>query len=262
MASLALMLHTIANKYHKQMKQGFTLLELSIVLVIIGLIIGGITAGSSLIRSAELNSVISDVNKYKVAFGTFKLKYNALPGDIDNASAYWPTECVAQGTRLCDGNGDESIATHAASYEPIRFWQHLALAGLIDGSYTGFRNGRIEITDETLPAAPIDGASFSITTGSVYSSPAQSNNRLTLNGNDGCNIYNNTGILTGTEALSIDRKIDDGSADSGKAYSSKGHSTSGCAVVLSGCTDNEKTNPTGTYDLTSDEPSCRMWFDL
>ena len=81
------------------MKNGFTLLELSIVMVIIGLIIGGITVGQDLIRSAELNSVVTDINKYKTAINTFNLKYNAMPGDMSNATSYWGDQ--ATGTNAC-----------------------------------------------------------------------------------------------------------------------------------------------------------------
>ncbi len=114
-------------------QQGFTLLELSIVLVIIGLIIGGITAGQELIRSAELNSVASDIAKFKVANNTFKLKYNAMAGDMDNAQSYWPS-CVDVTLNAC--NGDSNGVLNSFS-EQQRFWQHLSLAGVINGSYTG-----------------------------------------------------------------------------------------------------------------------------
>ena len=56
-------------------KQGFTLLELSIVLVVIGLIVGGTVVGKDLIRASELNSIITQQNKIQIALNTFKLKY-------------------------------------------------------------------------------------------------------------------------------------------------------------------------------------------
>ena len=118
------------------MKHGFTLLELSIVLVVIGLVIGGITAGQSLIRSADLNNAITDIEKYRAAVANFELKYDSLPGDMSNAQSIWPS-CVDNGSNSCNGNEDNVINTSSTIFEYVRFWQHLALAGLIEGNYSG-----------------------------------------------------------------------------------------------------------------------------
>ena len=67
----------------------FTLVELSIVLVIIGLLVGGVLSGKSLIRASELRAVASEFSYYKIAIGNFKDKYSALPGDMRNAVTYW-----------------------------------------------------------------------------------------------------------------------------------------------------------------------------
>ncbi|MGB1540395.1 MAG: prepilin-type N-terminal cleavage/methylation domain-containing protein, partial [Rickettsiales bacterium] len=66
-------------------KAGFSLVELSIVLVILGLLTGGILGGQSLIRAAELRSVSKEYEKYQTAINIFKDKYFALPGDFNNA---------------------------------------------------------------------------------------------------------------------------------------------------------------------------------
>lgn len=67
---------------------GFTLVELSIVLVIIGLLIGGILVGRDLIKTAELRAYVSQLEKYSTAVNAFKLKYNCLPGDCASANSY------------------------------------------------------------------------------------------------------------------------------------------------------------------------------
>src|ERR1700744_2868548 len=64
------------------LQQGFTLIELSIVLVIIGLIVGGILVGQDLIRAAETRAQISQIEKYNSAVNTFRGKFGALPGDM------------------------------------------------------------------------------------------------------------------------------------------------------------------------------------
>jgi len=67
-------------------RSAFTLVELSIVLVILGLLVGGTLTGQSLIHAAELRSVVKDYEKYKTAMHVFEDKYFALPGDMTNAT--------------------------------------------------------------------------------------------------------------------------------------------------------------------------------
>ncbi len=131
--------------------QAFSLIELSLVLVILGLLTGGILAGQSLIRASEIRSVASDYQRFMTANQTFRDKYFALPGDMRNATAFWD---IASGTtgndaacydfpstdkRTCngDGNGSFGTMTQMQTYEGHRYWQHLANAGLIEGSFTG-----------------------------------------------------------------------------------------------------------------------------
>src|SRR5215475_14851525 len=89
-------------------QQGFTLVELSIVLVIIGLIVGGVLVGQDMIKAAELRSTISQIEKYNTAVNTFRDKYRYIPGDINqthavNVGLYNRTANVNAGNG--DGNG-------------------------------------------------------------------------------------------------------------------------------------------------------------
>jgi prepilin-type N-terminal cleavage/methylation domain-containing protein len=107
-------------------QRGVTLVELAIVLVIIGLVIGGVLTGQSLLRSAELRAMVSDYDKYAKAAKLFKDVYDAPPGDFSLASTTW--------VGSSNGDGNTSISNNAESFQ---FWQHLAAAELIDSTYSG-----------------------------------------------------------------------------------------------------------------------------
>lgn len=140
-------------------ESGFSLVELSIVLVILGLLTGGILTGQNLIRAAELRAVLTERETIVTAAMAFKDKYMALPGDIKNATKFWGamTNCgVASpsgtGTQTCDGNGDGIIITPTGAGrtgETFTFWQHLANAGMIKGSYTGIAGSAASIHHAT-----------------------------------------------------------------------------------------------------------------
>ena len=92
--------------YNEGIKAGFTLVELSIVLVIIGLIIGGVMTGQDLIKSAQIRQQISQFEQIETAINTFKTKYNCLPGDCANATDYFTTQ---SGLTVYNGDGDGII---------------------------------------------------------------------------------------------------------------------------------------------------------
>ena len=104
----------------------FSLVELSIVLVILGLLVGGILGGQSLIRAAELRSVAVDKDKFTTAINAFRVKYSAIPGDMTNATDYWGTfstdniTCAYDlhpGTQTCNGNGNAKVGDGGLGYE-------------------------------------------------------------------------------------------------------------------------------------------------
>jgi len=111
----------------------FTLIESAVVLVIISMIVAGIIGGKTLIRSSELNTMMSEVKSYKRAIALFSNTYDALPGDIMNAFDYWGTNCNGTAAQ-CNGNGNGFIGYEN---EDMMAWKHLELSGLIEGSFSG-----------------------------------------------------------------------------------------------------------------------------
>ncbi len=156
-------------QHHRQ--DGFTLLELSIVLVIIGLIVGGILVGRDLVDSAAIRSQVSQIQKFQTAVQTFKSKYNCLPGDCPDATSLFGTT-DPKGNPIYNGDGDGQITDYNTNwYEYLgwfQFWTQLADAGLIAGTYIGYPYGGSSGSSPgpsppaNVPASAIGGANGAV----------------------------------------------------------------------------------------------------
>ena len=120
-------------------ESGFTLVEIAIVLVIIGLLLGGILKGQEMITQAKIKNVINDFNGVTAAVNSYQDRYRALPGDDATANTRWSTQGAVP------GNGDGAIAgkynnvlaaTPTTGQESNLFWWHLRLGGFVPGSVT------------------------------------------------------------------------------------------------------------------------------
>mgnify|MGYP001788489415 CR=1 FL=1 len=118
-------------------------MEISIVLVILGLLTGGVLAGQSLIKAAELRSQITQIEEYELAVNVFKDKYLGTPGDLINAESFWPAQ-----TNNGDGDGMIEAATgFSGTYtsadnqhfdgERPHFFRQLSLASLVKDAFDG-----------------------------------------------------------------------------------------------------------------------------
>ena len=121
---------------NRSQNQGFTLIEIAIVLVIIGLLLGGVLKGQELITSARVRNLISQQDGIKAAFFGFQDRFRAFPGDYTAAT----TNIAGMSTAACgagNGNGNGQIeATGANSFETVLAWEHLSKSGFITGTYT------------------------------------------------------------------------------------------------------------------------------
>ncbi len=122
---------------HSSKNHGFTLMEISIVLVIIGLVIGGILMSKEMIFTAGIRKQVRQVEEYTIAYGTFKLKYHCMPGDCANASKQFPTAANGNGNNLIEATAilapfaPNRSADNNFDFEQSNFFTHLQLAELI-----------------------------------------------------------------------------------------------------------------------------------
>ena len=152
---------------------GFTLIELAIVLVIIGLLLGGVLRGQELINSAKVKNMANDFRSIPVYIYGYQDKYKALPGDDGAAVGHVGSAASGNGNGKIEGAWNSA----APAVESAKFWEHVRLAGLATGSTTiatatatsGFfptnaDGGRIGVSGE-LPIASLPGAYFMCSAG-------------------------------------------------------------------------------------------------
>ena len=186
----------------RKQQQGFTLIEIAIVLVIIGLLLGGVLKGQELIQNARVRNVIAQQDGIKAAFFGFQDRYRGIPGDYDRTLA---SQNIPGAGTTCGGNGNSLIdATVNTVAESICAWYHLSRANFITGNYSGA--GTTENANNA-PANPF-GGSMQLFYDNAYSDPSTTTIISVHNIKTGINIP--ASILA-----EVDRKLDDGLPSSG-----------------------------------------------
>jgi len=224
----------------KQNKQaGFSLIELAVVLVIMGLLIGGILKGRDLIESARLKRVVSQLNEYRLATNAFVDKYDSLPGDFSQAS-----HLIQSDLRNGNGNGIVEGAGLAPDGEALAFWSHLAAAGLIGSPGLPEDQNKGEF-GKGAPATSLGGGF------TVENNPHGLSGVWFILGKKNRD-HGDGALLTPTQAMSLDKKMDNGYPTSGKVRAFDGSDVAPHACI----TDR------GDYNVQNEEPACVLFFQL
>lgn len=182
---------------------GFTLIEMAIVMVIVGLLLAAALKGNELITNARARNIITQQAEIRAAFYGFQDRYRALPGDYPGAIASRNIPNIAADI---GGDGNGAISNATANEQTIA-WAHLSQAGFLSASYH--------------MTAPTNAASETNTPRNVYNAYLQliqDNNFATVTGATPAIARLNlkTGNAVPAEVLAeIDRKVDDGNAARG-----------------------------------------------
>jgi prepilin-type N-terminal cleavage/methylation domain-containing protein len=193
----------------KSQQSGFTLVEIAIVLVIIGLLLGGVLKGQELINSAKVKNFATDFRNVPLFIYGYQDKFKALPGD-DSAVATTHLGASVNGVNVATaapagtlGNGVINGAWNSTNPtdESVLFWQHVRLAGLAAGPTAAPADAAAV---QTFVPQNADGGHIGITSGA----------NTPVTGLSGTYIVCSSNIL-GKFAKQLDQTLDDGNTTAG-----------------------------------------------
>ncbi len=225
----------MATKHHQK---GFTLIEIAIVLVIIGLLLGGVLKGQELINTARVRAMNNTVDGITAAWFSFQDRYRSFPGDYLNAQSVVNLPGAPAG-----GDGNGLVDTDA---ERGAVWIHLEAAGYLTGGY----NVPINIAATAYDCSPLNcpdngfGSGMNLSYGALIQTPGATNSHELISGR---------GIPVEVIA-ELDRKVDDGSPDSGAMQLGTGGAGGWDAAAEGLCIN------AGNYELQNPSDNCAAVF--
>jgi prepilin-type N-terminal cleavage/methylation domain-containing protein len=251
---------------HMRAQAGFTLVELAIVMIIIGLLIAGVLKGQALIANAQVTATVAQVKAVDAAVTTFRDTYNALPGDITSPGTKLPN-CAANVLCNTAGNGDGIIGNTPGATpvgaEGERFFVHLGEASLITNIVP-------DVTGSVVVGRNFPGTKISNTVlldgGTATGAAAGFVNPITAQAYaPGTYLVITAGIaapgnanvgLTPDQALRIDTKLDDAVPDAGHVFA---FGTAGLA--LGNCASASAAHP-GQYATINNQATCGLYLHI
>mgnify|MGYP000210952994 CR=1 FL=1 len=227
-------------------QQGFTLVEMAIVLVIIGLLLGGILKGQELITSARVRNIADQNSGVQAAYYGFIDRYRQVPGDWSKDSAVKSIPGVTHG-----GDSSGRLDGDPAWKEGLALWEQLSKSGFIQGNYIG---GDSEPNQDDVNLAPrnaFNGFLMLFSSADYYDSSSSPSEKL--------NLVLGSGIPVNVIA-ELDRKIDDGLPQTGVVR--QGLTSGGTFGKISqsqaNCVDESSTPP--IWDIAKNEQNCNAVY--
>jgi prepilin-type N-terminal cleavage/methylation domain-containing protein len=219
-----------------KLEKGFTLIELSIVLVIIGFLLAAISSATQMIQASKVNRVSSDIELYSSAINNFRATYNYLPGDFPQFSSYFPGYTFPEETG--NGNGDGIIRSNGSitsglnnKRETYLTWFHLSVTKMVSNNFPIIPLDGLATNCPThLPSSPFSKGCYWIST--LTGPNGQNIVGITVGSRSGLNAGTgvmeggsvdgierfNAGVISSDIAYTIDRKFDDGIANTGRIF--------------------------------------------
>ncbi len=246
-------------------EKGFTLVELAIVMIIIGLLIGGILKGQELINNARVSSSVAQIKAVEAAINTFKDKYAAYPGDVGNPTARLPNCTAAPCSTAGDGDSlievtgtANDVGGAAANDEGGRAFIHLAAASVLSsGGVDPIAAWAIgtALPDLNLGGKIAVGYNLSTVATTGLSSAGNLSGHYLAVGAAGTSMAAANVTLKSSNVANIDRKLDDGAPNVGSVRAAG--SAGGAA---SNCVDAAAAN--GVYNEALDGASCGLFIRI
>lgn len=217
-------------------KAGFTLTEISIVLVTIAALVAATMSGVSLVKRTQINNVIKQITQIKTAYNEFSIKYDSsIAGDLSDASLIKNLDSshVGNGNGVVDDN------------EALYFWEHLAKSGFLSGNYDGVSRF---FPGKGVPAGSINSSGFRVFDASGDENIEEGSLVIEFSSyiakEDGAN---DLPVLKPEDAAIIDKKIDDGNPETGWVRA-EGSSLGGNCIQ------------SGTYNVANQTTACVLHF--
>jgi prepilin-type N-terminal cleavage/methylation domain-containing protein len=248
-------------------QKGFTLVELAIVMIIIGLLIGGILKGQELITNAQVASTVTQMKGIDAAISTFRDSYAAMPGDMDDATTRLPGCNAApncgDNPNLPDGRINGVSAGQAppnVASENAQVWLHLSAADLLGGVQD--TNAAGLTFGEIMPAGNVGGGFFigyhqggAQLPGQQAGPNPRGGHYISLSGDPGGNVGSSSisDVISASQAARIDRKVDDGTPGTGSVVAASSGAAAGNCIA--------PTDP-DAYDEANDSISCAIHFRI